>query len=258
MTYVVVMLLAAVVALGALLGRNSARLSRTERNLDGAQERLRGLELSFRRFAPPEVVEAVAELGIHATTNRREVTVLFADLKGFTALSETLDPSELVDLLNGWLAAMDGAIAAHHGRVSKFMGDGVLALFGAMHTNPWQARDAVNAALAMRDALTRYNAAHGHLPLAMGVGIHRGEVVAGVMGSERLREFTVIGDVVNTAARVESLTRRFGVDILVTGAVNTALDGSFDVEEMPAAEVKGKADSLVTWAVRGRCAPGPG
>jgi adenylate cyclase len=230
---------------------NRRQLVRTRAELDDAHTRLRDLELSFRRFAPAEVVNALAERDEAASTGRRQVTVLFADLKGFTALSERIEPEQLVDLLNGYLQAMDGAVAAHHGRIAKFMGDGLLALFGAMHANPWQARDAVHAALAMRAALDEYNASASEA-LAMGVGIHSGEVVAGVMGSARLREFTVIGDVVNTAARVESLTRTHDVDILITDAVRAQLEGAFRLREMTRAEVKGKAESLATWAVDGR------
>jgi class 3 adenylate cyclase len=114
---------------------------------------------------------------------------------------------------------MSRAIAEHRGHISKFTGDGILALFGVLEPNPWQADDAVRAALAMRDALEEYNkelALAGQPALRVGIGLHRGVAVAGVIGSEELVEFTVIGSTVNLASRVEHLTRRHAADILIT------------------------------------------
>src|SRR5205085_10326024 len=180
----------------------------------------------------------------------KEVTVLFADLQGFTPLAERLDPTLLVEVLNGWFARMAAAIAAHRGHVAKFIGDGLLALFGALEPNPWQTNDAVAAALAMRAALARYNdglPAQGLPALAAGVGIHRGPVVAGVGGNAALMEYGVIGRTVNVASRVEGLTRVHGVDVLITDAVRAHLDARFRVRALPAANVKGLPDPLVTF-----------
>jgi adenylate cyclase len=155
-------------------------------------------------------------------------------------------------MLNGFFRAMNGALVAHHGHLARLMGDGLMAVFGAMESNQWQTADAVKAALAMREALARYNtelAASGLPPLAFGVGIHTGDVVAGVMGSDRLMEFTVIGDPVNLAARVEQLTRAHGVDILVTSDVKDTLDPRFVLRAMPPAVVKGKTEPVTTYAV---------
>lgn len=158
----------------------------------------------------------------------------------------------MVQVLNGYFTAMNRAIVAHHGRMSRIMGDGLMALFGALDDNPWHPADSVRAALEMRDALTRYNGrlAEQSLPrLRFGVGIHRGTVVAAVMGSDELREYTVIGDPVNLAARVEALTKEHEVDVLITGAVREALDDRFELREMPLAEVPGKTAAVATWAV---------
>jgi adenylate cyclase len=155
-------------------------------------------------------------------------------------------------MLNGYFRAMNGALTEHHGHLSRLMGDGLMALFGAFDHNPWQAADAVRAALAMRVALEKYNgelAGRGLPRLAFGVGINLGRAVAGVMGSDHLTEFTVIGDAVNLAARVEGLTRKHGVDILVTEEVRQALDHRFTVRPMPPAAVKGKTEPVVTFAV---------
>ena len=149
---------------------------------------------------------------------------------------------------------MSRAIVEHRGYVSKFLGDGILALFGALDANPWQTNDAIHAALAMRRTLADYNetlAAAGRPALAMGVGVHRGPVVAGLIGSEGLMEYDVIGRTVNVASRVERLTRTHGVDILVTEATRAALDGRFRLRPMPPVAVKGIADALPTFAVEG-------
>src|SRR5947199_303241 len=122
---------------------------------------------------------------------------------------------------------MSRTITDHRGHVAKFIGDGILALFGALEENPWQTNAAAHAALAMRAALADYNAAlaaDGLPALAMGVGIHRGTVVAGVIGSAELIEYGVIGSAVNLAARVQELTRAHAVAVLVTAAVRAAPD----------------------------------
>ena len=212
---------------------------------------LEHLQRSFGRFAPEAVVEAVIAGGDLAP-EKREVTVLFADLQGFTALSDRLDPAVLVRMLNGYLRAMSRAIAAHRGHVAKFMGDGIMAIFGAPEPNPWHARDAVAAALEMRRALAAYNAElrASELPeLAFGLGIHRGVAVAGVIGSDQLLEFTVIGDTVNVASRIESATRTHGVDILVSEAVKQKLDDRVRLRELPPTPLKGKPEPIALWAV---------
>jgi adenylate cyclase len=198
------------------------------------------------------VVDDIIAQGVSTRSEKKDVTVLFADLKEFTPLAERLDPEVLVRLLNDYFERMTRAIDAHRGHVAKFIGDGLLALFGAIEPNPWQTRDAVQAALAMRAALAQLNAelaGDGLPPLAFGIGIHRGTVVAGVIGSAALVEYGVIGSPVNVAARVERLTRVHGVDILITDAVRAALDARFEVRPMRPVDVKGVAAPVPTFAV---------
>jgi class 3 adenylate cyclase len=167
-------------------------------------------------------------------------------------MSEKLDPALLVQILNGYFEEMSRAITTHRGHVSKFIGDGIMALFGALDPNPWHTNDAVHAALAMRTALADYNqrlTARGLPALALGIGVHRGQVVAGVIGSAQLMEYTVIGANVNLAARVESATRSHDVDILITRAVRDALDPRFALREMPPITAKGVSEPVVTFAV---------
>ena len=238
--------------LGARLVRARREVERHQRALERTVERVEHIERAFQRFAPLEVVEQFAQGGAAHEPAYRDVTIIFADLKGFTPMSERIEPQVMVDMLNGYFRAMNRALTEHHGHLSRLMGDGLMALFGAFDHNPWQAADAVRAALSMRAALEQYNrelAERGLPRLTFGVGINSGRAVAGVMGSDHLTEFTVIGDAVNLAARVEGLTREHGVDILVTEQVREALDQRFVVRQMPAAAVKGKADPIVTFAV---------
>ena len=250
--------LALVVALGVLgvaavvVARSRAQVGRLRRRLDAASGELEHLQTSFERFAPRVVVERIVAGGVATGAERKEVTILFADLVGFTALAERLAPEVLVRILNDYFGRMSRVVSDHRGHVAKFIGDGLMATFGALEPNPWQTNDAVHAALDMRAALAAYNeelVAEGLPPLRVGVGIHCGPTVAGVIGSPELNEFTVIGSTVNTAARVERLTRIHGADILVTEAVRAAADPGFVLRALPAASVKGLAAPIVTFAV---------
>lgn len=253
----------AVLALAALLGAVGLaiaarrRVHALERLLAANESRLAQLQRQFERFVPADVVERLTgdgAGGAEVAPERRQVTLLFADLRGFTALCDRLDPALMVQLLNGYFERMDAAIAQHHGHLTELVGDGLLALFGALEANPWQARDAVLAALDMRAALARYNdelAVRGLPALQFGIGIHGGEVVTGVMGAGELSKFSVTGDPINLASRVEGLTREHGVDLLITEEIVRHLDGRFRLRAMPPVPVKGKREAVATWHVEG-------
>ena len=244
--------IAAAAGLVALLWRTRAETARLRRRLDAASGELQRLQTAFGRFAPEAVVERIAASGLHATAERKEVTVLFADLVGFTPMSEGMAPEILVGMLNAYFARMSGIINAHRGHVAKFIGDGLMALFGALEPNPWQTNDAVHAALAMRGALETYNRelqAKGQPTLRVGIGIHRGPVVAGIIGSREWMEFTAIGHTVNLAARVERLTRVHEIDIAVTTAIRDALDPNVVLRPLPPTTVPGVADPVHAFAV---------
>jgi adenylate cyclase len=248
-----------VVALGALIAILCAALLRTRRRVEGLRERLDSasaelerLQHAFTRFAPRAVVEEVIARGVSTRGERKEVTVLFADLVGFTPLTESIDPDTLVRVLNGYFERMSRAITEHQGHISTLIGDGILALFGAVEPNPWQSNDATHAALAMRAALAEYNrelAADGLPTLALAVGLHRGTGVAGLVGSQDLVQFTVVGSTVSVAARVQDLTRVHGVDILATQPVRSALDPRFTLRALPPTALRGIAEPMEIWAV---------
>jgi len=237
--------------LGYALWRSRQERSRLRRALEAKSADLEHLQLSFSRFAPEEVVESVIASGVTTHGERKEVTALFADLVGFTALSESLEPSVLVRILNGYFERMSQAITDHRGHVSNLVGDGILALFGALQPNPWQGNDALHAALAMREELSAYNREleqEGLPTLSIGVGLHRGWGVAGLVGSRDLMQFAFVGRIVNLAARVQDLTRQYRVDILLTDAVRKTLDPRFKLRELPATPVRGVAEPVLIFA----------
>ena len=254
LVYFVIASAAIVVALSVLLIRQRKRNQKLERLLDHTHSKLEQLQLNFGRFTPQEVIEHLTEPDGRYAARMRSVTVLFADLKGFTKICHNRDPAEVVSILNGYFQCMSEALTKHHGQVTELMGDGILALFGALRSNPWQVQDSVMGALAMRKALVEYNEElHSKsLPeLSFGIGIHQGEVLVGVMGNFELSKFGVVGDTINVASRVEALTRVHDVDLLVTEEVRNQLDDRFSLKEMPAVPIKGKQEPIVTYLVEG-------
>jgi len=149
---------------------------------------------------------------------------------------------------------MSRIVDDHRGHIAKFIGDGLLALFGAHEPNPWQSNDAAHAALAMQRAVDEQNRqreAAGRPALRMGIGIHRGGVVAGVIGSAELQEFTVIGAAVNLASRVERLTRTQQAAVLLTAEVRAHLDPRFVLQALPPLAVRGVDDAVALFRLDG-------
>lgn len=246
-------MLAAVAGAGTGFWFYYRRTQTLRQRLSDANRELEQLQRTFNRFAPSRVVDDILEQRSLDLAETREVTILFADLRGFTAMSEQMDASELVALLNKYFQRMDNAVDQHSGFISKFIGDGLLVLFGALHHNPWQSTDAVKAALEMQEQVRALDDAieDPDLPnLSLSVGVHRGPVVAGIVGSFEVKEFTVVGRHVNLASRVEELTREHGVDVLITEAVREELDPAIAVEEQPPTSVKGVQEPVVTYAVQ--------
>lgn len=258
MTRAILVIAVLVLAVLAVALQRQRRTTRSlQAQLEAAAAELQQLQEACSRLAPAGVVQRLVADGTTAPVDdvaeRKIATALFADLVGFTAMSERLEPPVLARVLNGYFQRMSDAIHEHRGHVSTFLGDGILAYFGAIQPNPWQCDDAVRAALAMRAAIVEYNVelvAEGLPALALGIGIHRGPGLAGMIGSRERREYGFVGRTVNLAARVQSLTRVHRVDILITDALRVELDSRCVLAAMPPATVKGIADPVVTYAVK--------
>ena len=228
------------------------RRAQIERLLAATDDKLMQLQRQFERFVPADVVERLTAAGDAFVPERRHVTILFADLRGFTAMCDRLDPAVTVTILNDYFRRMIEAIERHHGHVTELVGDGLLALFGALEPNPWQERDAVLGALEMRAQLAAYNEelrVRGLPELRFGIGIHAGEVVAGMMGTGGLSKFSVTGDPINVASRIEGLTGAHQVDLLITEEIRRALDERFRLRALAPTAVKGKAEPIRTYHV---------
>jgi class 3 adenylate cyclase len=210
----------------------------------GEREQLRE---AFGAFVDPALTERVLAEGTDLRGEERDVSVLFLDVRGFTAFAESADAHEVVASLNELYEAVVPVILRHGGHASKFVGDGLLAVFGAPERHPDHAARAVAAAREMAQLV-----GHGLAgKLRIGVGVNSGRVVVGTIGGGGRRDFTVIGDPVNTAARVEAATRLTGDDILITESTLRALGArGGDFEERPSAPLKGKAMTVRLYAPR--------
>lgn len=222
---------------------------------EGLAERDRVRDLLDKNVSP-EVAAQLLRDGAALGGEERAVTILFVDLRGFTPLSEKLPPRELIALLNRYLEAMSRAIEAEGGVIDKFIGDAIMALFGAPVTQGDDADRALRAALGLRAALATLNrelAAEGQPQLAIGVGLNTARVVAGNIGSQRRLNYSVIGDGVNVASRLQALTRtpEYHTDILFSEATLLAAKNRYATRALGRIPVKGRAEPVVVHALDG-------
>jgi len=201
----------------------------------------------FGQHVSPSVVEQLLVSGAGASSDIRQVAVMFVVFRGFTAAARSRAPQQVVDRLDQAFAVLVDILDRHGGIVNKFLGDGFLALFGAPLQAPAAAHSAVAAARDMLAAMDLINAG-SNWPLRIGIGIHFGEVVAGNIGSPRRKEYTVIGDTVNFAARLEALNKEFGSQLLISAEVRNALgqDGG-DAVPLGEVAVRGYDRPMTVW-----------
>jgi len=198
---------------------------------------------AFGRYVSWEVMAQVLAEVPSLRGERREVSILFADLRGFTPLAESMPADALVMHLNEYFAAMTTALFAYRGMINDFIGDAVMAIFGAPLADPDHALHAVQSGVAMEQALHALNRrweVAGLPPLRMGIGIHTGEVFAGNVGGEERVKYTVMGDPVNVAARIEGLNKELGTTILITGETRARLGDRVEVKDWGQMQVKGR------------------
>jgi adenylate cyclase len=212
----------------------------------GLQDRER-IRHTFGRFVSRDVAAAVLDGRVPLAGERLEVSILFQDIRGFSALAEALDPAALLRMLNRFFTEVVAAVEAEGGVVKQFTGDGVMALFGAPQARADHVECAVHAALGIVDRLARLNPllqADGTPPLQIGIGIHTGEVVAGLIGPDEQVEYGVVGEPVNLASRIEGLTKDLTATVLVSKEIAARLGPEFLLGRAALMSVKGRTQPI--------------
>jgi adenylate cyclase len=214
----------------------------------------RRVRAAFGQYVSVEVLDRVQCEGANLGGEVRTVSVLMSDVRNFTVLAEGLPPAQVSQIMSEYFAAMIDVIMEHHGTVSDFIGDGILAVFGAPFEDPEHAWHAVETTLGMQASLGRLNAkwlAEDRPSLAMGVAVNTGEVFAGNIGSARKMKYAVMGDTVNIVARIEALNRELGTEILLGGATVAAVGDRVRVRDCGEVAVKGRVQTVAIFELEG-------
>ena len=231
-----------------------AHLSRSFNEMaKGLEERDR-VKDTFNKFHNKEVAEKLLSGEVKLGGERKEATVFFSDVRGFTALSESMEPEQVVEMLNEYMTRMVSIIRKHGGIVDKYVGDAIMALWGVPLTGTDDAYHAVRACLEMRADLSLLNElrlSRGQPTLKIGMGVNTGPLIAGNIGSNEKMEYTVIGDAVNLASRIESMTKEYGTDLLISSRVFEQVGARFVVDKCKSAKVKGKTHAIEIYRVLG-------
>jgi adenylate cyclase len=208
---------------------------------------------SFDKYVSPEISRKILDDAIAPSGEILDVTILFADLRNFTGFAEKRSPMAVVEMINGYFSEMEGVISSHGGMVLQFIGDEIEAVFDALEPDGNHPDQAVAAALAMRAAMQRLNAKRreqGETEIHHGIGIHSGPVLAGNVGSAKRKAYSMLGDTVNLASRLQVLNKKLGTDILISGETRKRLvSTNADLRPMGQHTVKGKTETVVVYAV---------
>lgn len=219
----------------------------------GLEERNRMKE-TFTRYHTKELAEKMMTDKAKLGGERKEMCILFMDIRDFTAMSESMEPERVVEMLNEYLTRMVALIRTYGGVVDKYIGDAIMALWGVTDETSDDTLHAVRCCLEIREELARFNAlraARGEPPIRVGMGLNRGKVVAGNIGSPKKMEYTVVGDAVNVASRLESATKDYNTDLLISRPVYEKIYRRFIIEPCPNARVKGKVQEVEIFRVKG-------
>jgi class 3 adenylate cyclase len=206
----------------------------------------------FGKYIAKQAAEQLLSGPLDLGGTAKNVTILFSDIRGFTSMAETMTPEQVVSFLNDYFSEMVEAVIEQGGILDKYLGDGMMAVFGSFGEQPDHARRAVLAGLRMKALLAKINgerAMRGKPPVEIGIGIHSGDVIVGNIGSKQRLEFTHIGDGVNTASRVQALNKEYHTTLLVTGATYDALGGTFTVKPVGEVTLRGKTRSMPIYEV---------
>jgi class 3 adenylate cyclase len=212
------------------------------------------LKDAFSRYVSSQVYDRFREGAINLRGETRKAVVFFSDIRSFTTLSEQLTPVEVVAMLNEYFTEMVEIVFKHDGFVNKFIGDAIMAIYNVPLDQPDPELRAVRTGLEMLQALEKLNARRAgrqQFAIKIGIGINTGPVVAGNLGHERRLEYTVIGDTVNLAQRIESQTKVTGTPLLISHSTYTACASQITAQQLPPVKVKGKAEPVVLYSVTG-------
>jgi class 3 adenylate cyclase len=226
---------------GELLRFDTAVILRQEREMSEA----------LRRYVP-EPVAARLTRGQAIEGGERDVSVLFVDIRGYSTYSEQQAAGTVFSMVNRYTEAVSAVIQRRGGTVVEFLGDGLMAVFGSLSSDPGHPRNAVLAALRMQALLGKINgvrAMSGTPPIAIGIGIHTDAVIVGNIGSRKRLEYTVVGDGVNTSSRLQALNKEFGTTILISETTYEAIKGQFECRQMPDTQLRGKTKDLKIYEV---------
>ena len=225
-------------------------LARSFNEMVGGLEEREKIRDIMNKVVSPQVAHQLLQRGVTLGGEEREVSVLFADIRGFTSISETLSPPELLQLLNAYLGRMSRVIEGEQGVIDKYIGDEVMAIFGAPLSFADHAVRAVAAGVGMLRELRRFNAEEGHAsPLRIGIGIATGPVIAGNAGSPERLNYTVLGDTVNVASRLQGLTKEYGVPLILSGATYERVATVFPCRWLGKVAVRGRQQETTLYTV---------
>jgi len=222
-----------------------------------AMEEMKAGLRSFRKYVPADLVRAIVRTGQEAQLGgtRREITLYFSDIAGFTSIAEQLEPEQLVELLSEYLGTMSAEMLEAGGTVDKYIGDAIMAFWGAPTETPEHAAIACRTALANQQTLARLRerwSADGLPPISARIGLHTGDAIVGNFGSEHRLDYTAIGDSVNLASRLEGINKTYGTEIILSASTHERVGDEFACRPLDKVAVRGRTEGIVIYELVGR------